>query len=561
MTAGVAARVLIIGGYGVFGARVAERLLRASDIEVTIAGRRADAAQSAAVALGRQFGRKVGHAALDATRSDAAAIAATGAGIVINASGPFQAQDYTLAKAAIAAGVHYIDLADPRDFVTGITALDVAARAAGVLVVSGASSVPGLSSAVLAAHAASFARLTSVRHGISPGNSFDPGEATTASIVGAVGQPFSMRLAGREKTVYGWQGLHRHRFPGIGKRWMGHCDVPDLSLFPARHPLLETARFSAGVEVALFHLGLWVLSGLVRLGVVARPERLAAFMLAIKRHLGFLGTDTGGMFMTLDGHDAQGQPKRIDWHLEARSGHGPYIPAIASVILARKLARGELATRGAVPCMELFTLAEFMDEVADLDIRATDTSTPLYKRVLASTFTDLPPLVRQLHDVVDRPMTWSGRAEVVRGDSLLSRLAARLARLPPTARDVPLSVTFRPDRGREIWVRTFGSHVFRSVQGEAATRIWETVGPAWFEFEPEAKDGSLRLELRGLRVMGVPMPRMLWPHVRTREWEDGGRYCFAVEARLPTGALLIQYTGWLEPGRDQRKIPSADNGL
>ncbi len=44
-----------------------------------------------------------------------------------------------------------------------------------------------------------------------------------------------------------------------------------------------------------------------------------------------------------------------------------------SVILARKLARGDLATRGAMPAVGLFSLAEFRDAVQDLAI--TDEAT------------------------------------------------------------------------------------------------------------------------------------------------------------------------------------------
>ena len=48
--------------------------------------------------------------------------------VLINATGPYQRQDYRLARACIAAGVHYLDLADARDFVPGIAALDAEAR-------------------------------------------------------------------------------------------------------------------------------------------------------------------------------------------------------------------------------------------------------------------------------------------------------------------------------------------------------------------------------------------------------------------------------------------------
>ena len=41
-----------------------------------------------------------------------------------------------------------------------------------------------------------------------------------------------------------------------------------------------------------------------------------------------------------------------------------------SVILAKRLLAGTLTTRGAMPCLGLFTLEEFLAEVADLDIEA-----------------------------------------------------------------------------------------------------------------------------------------------------------------------------------------------
>jgi hypothetical protein len=70
-------------------------------------------------------------------------------GTVIHTAGPFQGQDYTVARAAIDAGCHYVDLADGRQFVTGIVALDAAAKSRGLTSASGASSVPALSSAVV----------------------------------------------------------------------------------------------------------------------------------------------------------------------------------------------------------------------------------------------------------------------------------------------------------------------------------------------------------------------------------------------------------------------------
>ncbi|MTD96310.1 hypothetical protein GIW81_18375 [Hyphomicrobium sp. xq] len=364
-------RIIIVGGYGAFGARAAERLAREPGLDVIIAGRSLASARAQAGMLSPTAEASVTAAALDATRVTAQELRALAPGVVINASGPFQAQDYHLARTCIAAGCHYVDLADARGFVTGITQLDAEARAANVSVVSGASSVPGLSSAAVRHMAGNLAQLDEVHIGISPGNSFDPGIATAASIISAAGKPIQARSGGRWTTLYAWHGLHRHVFPEIGARWMSDVDVPDLELLPQHYPELRTARFSAGLEVSVFHLGLWAAAGLVRAGLLRDLGALAPPMLAAKRRLSMLGTDAGGMFVRVVGRDQQGTSRASTWTLIARRGDGPYVPAMASVILAKRLVTGEGPPPGATPCFGLFPLADFEAEVADLDITCT----------------------------------------------------------------------------------------------------------------------------------------------------------------------------------------------
>ncbi len=363
-------RVLVLGGYGAFGGLAAERLARVAGIEVIVAGRRADAAQARASRLAAGGCAEVRGIGLDATDVTAAVLGAVGPVVLINATGPYQGQDYRLARACIAAGVHYVDLADARAFVVGVAALDAEARRAGVLVVSGASTVPAVSAAVVDACAPQLASLDKVDVVIAPGNSFDPGLATTRSILGTLGR----RLGGLGMAAgggcYGWQGLQRRRLPGLGARFLGLCETPELDLFPVRYPGLRDVEVYAALEVAAFHLGLWGLSWLARGGLVPRPERLAGPLLGLKRRLAFLGSDRGGMAVTLEGRDADGARRRIVWHLVAGSGHGPYIPPTPAVILAKRLLDGTLAARGAMPCVGLFTLEELLAEIADLHIVA-----------------------------------------------------------------------------------------------------------------------------------------------------------------------------------------------
>lgn len=359
-------RIVILGGYGAFGERVARRLMRGGQFDLVIAGRSQERAHAFATSLGAEAVQ------MDGRHVTAGELRALAPHMLINASGPFQDQDYSLALACIAAGVHYCDLADARAFAVGIGALDAAAKAAGVLVVSGASTVPAVSAAVVDCFTSQFAQLRAITTIIAPGNSFDPGVATTRSFLQGLGRPIA--AAGGETTAaYGWQRLERRVIPGLGPRWTGDCDAPDRELFPRRYRGVQSARVCAALEVGAFHLSLWALSGLVRAGLLRSPERLARPFGAMKRRLGFLGSDTGGMMVVLEGEGHDGAPKRLTWSLVAKSGHGPDVPATPSVILAKKLMDGSLTARGATPCVGLFSLEDFMSDVDDLDITAAVT--------------------------------------------------------------------------------------------------------------------------------------------------------------------------------------------
>ena len=111
---------LILGGYGNFGKRIAGLLTR-KGVAVVIAGRDAAKAEAAAKTLPPQL---TGHAAFDAKSDLARHLALLKPRVVINTCGPFQNSDYGIAETCIAGAVHYIDLADGRDFVTGIATLD-----------------------------------------------------------------------------------------------------------------------------------------------------------------------------------------------------------------------------------------------------------------------------------------------------------------------------------------------------------------------------------------------------------------------------------------------------
>lgn len=198
-----------------------------------------------------------------------------------------------------------------------------------------------------------FRQTRRVDYGISTAQRTNRGHGTTSAVLSYVGKPMTMLRDGCMKTVYGWEDTHAEHYPELGWRLFGNCDIPDMTLFPARYPTLRSMRFSAGHELKLLHLGTRALGALVRLGFIKSLDRHASFLLRLASLFDPLGSGRSGFHMILTGSGHGGRAKRRCFHLIARSGHGPYIPCIPATVLSRRLARGLLERRGATPCLDL----------------------------------------------------------------------------------------------------------------------------------------------------------------------------------------------------------------
>ena len=362
--------ILVLGGYGFFGTRICTALAGNQAIRLLVAGRDVARARALAAQLGLPPQQAL---ALDAAAPDLARrLAALGVDTLIHTAGPFQGQDYRVARAAIEAGANYIDLADGRDFVAGIASLDDLARQRGVFVTSGASSLPALSSAVVDRYLPRFRQLASIRHGIASG-ARAPGIATMAGIFSYCGKPFQRLVAGSQQTTHGWLDLQRHRFAApVGRRLLGSCDVPDLALFPQRYPGLDTVTFHAGFAGAPGHLFVWAAAQLVRLGLLRSLLPLVRPLHAISQWVEPLVSDKGAMFVTLQGTGLDGLPLTLTWQLLAAQNHGPHIPCGAAIALAHRLAGAASddapLPRGAMPCVGLLTVEAYLAALHGYDV-------------------------------------------------------------------------------------------------------------------------------------------------------------------------------------------------
>lgn len=363
-------RILILGGYGNFGKRIVSSLCDCAEVTLIIAGRNKTKADALRDSLSAQASATLISAPLDLQSPDLVEqLKALQPDLLIHTGGPFQGQDYRVPQACIAVGCHYIDLADDRRFVCDIGQLDAAAQAAKVLLVSGASSVPGMSSCVIAHFAERFSRLDDIDFSIAPGNQAERGEATVGGILSYTGHPIRVWRDGNWAQVYGWMSPRTMLFDDtIGTRPLANIDIPDLELLPLAYPTVRNVAFQAGLELPLLHYGMYLMAWMARLGLVRDWSRWTRPIVSASEWFIRWGTDTGGMQINLRGLDQQQQPLHIKWVLGATDGIGPYIPTLSALILARKLIAGELTSVGATPCMNLYSMADFAREVEPLAI-------------------------------------------------------------------------------------------------------------------------------------------------------------------------------------------------
>jgi len=355
-------KTLVLGGYGNFGARVCRALAADCNIELLVAGRDLGQARRLADSLpGRAMAVSIDCNAPDFGQT----LSALGVGLVIHVAGPFQQQSYAVALAAARAGAHYIDLADGRRFVCDFPhALHDVFRQAGRTGISGASTVPALSSAVIEHLCPDWRVIDAVDICIAPAQTAPRGKATLAAVLSYCGEPIRVWRGGRWIRAAGWAAPERVEFKRLRPRIGALCDIPDLELFPARYGVRDRVMFRAALEVTATQRAFALLAALRGMGLLMRPERWAGALNRIAGVFDSLGTSLGGMVVRVEGVDDAGHPARRAWHIAADNDHGPEIPCMAAIVLARKLAAGDAMAPGAFTAAGLLSLGEFEPEFA-----------------------------------------------------------------------------------------------------------------------------------------------------------------------------------------------------
>lgn len=352
--------VSVLGGYGIFGGRIAEALAREPLCRVRVVGRNEKIGRNFACRIGADFRR----CALGEPQSIRDAIA--GSFLVIHTAGPFQGADYRVAEACLELGAHYLDVADSRGYVAGIGRLDDEARRRALMVASGVSSTPAITSALVGALTPEFSRIDEIHTALSPGNQNPRGASTIAAVLSYLGRSIRVWRDGCWVDRPGWGDVERLEFPPpVGRRRVHNCDVPELELFPSLFGA-RTVRFSAGLELDTLNY---------LLTLCALPCRW--FGLDFSRHARFFfnaslmlfpfGTTNGALAIWVRGLDRAGvaTERRI---AIVTDYDGPATPSSAAVVLARKLLRDGPPRTGAFPCVGVLSLDELLRHLEPLGI-------------------------------------------------------------------------------------------------------------------------------------------------------------------------------------------------
>ncbi len=534
----------MLGGYGVFGSRVAAGLV-SSGWDVVVAGRSHAAAQAHCALHG---GTPI---ALDRDAADfAAQVAALGPFAIVDAAGPFQAYGRpVVVEAALACRAHLLDLSDDAAFTAGISAFDGRARAVEIVILSGVSTVPALSSAVVADLVQGMTDVHLIESIILPGNRAPRGLSVIKAILAQVGKPVAIWREG-VAAVAGW-GAARRITLALGSRklrarWASPIGAPDTLLFPA-HFKARNVTFHAGLELSVMHLGLLAMGWLVRLKVMRNLVPLAGALQGAANLLKPFGSDQGGMRVRVLGETAAGPVARI-WTLIATGGDGPQIPAMPARLVLQALADGRIAP-GARAALAPFTRAEAeqMLQAHQIGAASVQTAAPfLFAQALGTAFADLPPPVQALHRVMDE-RRWRGAGRVTRGQGMLARLVAAVMRFPPAAEHVPVQVVMQRLGDSERWTRDFGGRRFHSVLRWQGGVMTERFGALRFAIGLQVRDGALHYPVTAGWAFGIRVPRALLPISAATETGADGRAQFDVALALPWVGPIVRYQGWLTP--------------
>ena len=557
-------KILVLGGYGTFGGRLAYLLAGEDNLTLLIAGRSIQKARK--FCEGLPSGAQKVAVFFDRNANVETQIREINPNLVVDAMGPFQVygdDPYDVVKACIANRVDYMDLADGSDFVKGISQFDEEAKAKNIYILSGVSSFPVLTAAVVRKLSHDMTSIHTIKGGIAPSPYAGVGLNVIRAIASYAGKPLSLIRNGKPDKGYALTETMRYTIcpPGylpLKNTLFSLVDVPDLKVLPELWRELDSVWLGAGPVPEILHRMLIGLAWLVRLRILPSLLPFASlfhFVINILRW----GEHRGGMFVSVEGTSRSGERIERSWHLLAEGNDGPLIPSMAVQALILHCLTGEKPLAGARPATQELEVSDYdaifksrtiytgqRESKADASRPA-----PLYKRILGEAWDALPAPLAALHNLTSGELKVEGVARVETGKNLFARLIAALYSFPRAGEQVPIKVSFQRKDDGELWQRDFAGRGFSTFQSEGQgytdKLLVERFGPVTFYMALVLKQGELHSVTRHWSIFGISLPLAFAPDACVYEYADGDDFCFHVEVKHWLIGLLVRYQGRLAP--------------
>ncbi|HSS77875.1 MAG TPA: saccharopine dehydrogenase NADP-binding domain-containing protein [Thermoanaerobaculia bacterium] len=339
--------IAVFGGYGTFGAH-ASRALAAAGLPLRIAGRDGERARAFAAGLGE---RHEGIAA-DAGDPASCARALTGVRVAVSCAGPFSILGTALPESCLAAGAHYVDIADDREWNTRLRSWDSRFHERGLTAAVGCSSLPGISGALAVLAARRLPSVERARVTLFIGNRNPKGKAAVRSAAAQLGKLFPAP----QGMLRGLAGPEIVDLPSpFGARVVRDLESPELDLFPSLFGAREV-RVKVGFELRLAN---HFIGALARLGPRFGSALFKGFT-PVARGLSRIGHSGG--FVKVELWSANGQAASM-----ALGGarDGQRMAALPAAFVAQGLYEGSVASKGVVTAWEALGAESLIDRLIE----------------------------------------------------------------------------------------------------------------------------------------------------------------------------------------------------
>jgi len=359
-------KIVVLGGLGDMGQGVVDDLVSRTDADVVIGDYRVEAAMTYAA----QLGDRVTGSFVDANDPASLSAVLQGADAAVGAIGPFYRYAALMAAAAVKAGVNYVDICDDYGPIKELFALDAAAKAAGVTVITGLGWTPGITNLMCRQGASRLDAVDEIKVSWAGGAEDSKGLAVVMHVFYAVtGDVPTFRdgqwvdvAAGSDREVVDFGGA-------LGRVRVFHCGHPEPLTVP-RYVQVRTVSLK-GALTPEWNNGLAEL--FVKLGLTSTPQRIEAvsrLIHKVEHILGAGGVPYSGARVDVIGRK-DGRPRTVTYRTVDKMKRLTGIPA---AIGAWMLAQGQVQAKGVYAPEGCIEPTSFFAELAKREIRIEELS-------------------------------------------------------------------------------------------------------------------------------------------------------------------------------------------